>query len=123
MGSLPLRAGHRRPHVREQGVKAIQASNGWVNGAGMVTAAKIIAWINIVVGLLFIGFLIFAVIVGLFSSDADTNTTNFNALMTLFRPVQRFVGTGAPARLPVAGTPSCRVAVVAKLRGHAGVSQ
>lgn len=64
--------------------KAIQASNGWVNGAGMVTAAKIIAWINIVVGLLFIGFLIFAVIVGLFSSNADTNTTNFNALMTLF---------------------------------------
>ena len=32
------------------------ASNGWVNGSGMVTAAKIIAWINIAVGILVTGF-------------------------------------------------------------------
>ncbi|HNL52322.1 MAG TPA: hypothetical protein PKL68_10240, partial [Actinomycetota bacterium] len=33
--------------------KAIAASNGWLDGAGMVTAARVIAWINIAIGILF----------------------------------------------------------------------
>ncbi|MGV1035541.1 MAG: hypothetical protein ACOYD0_00780 [Candidatus Nanopelagicales bacterium] len=36
-----------------KGGKEIAASNGWQTGAGFVTAAKIIAWINIVVFILF----------------------------------------------------------------------
>lgn len=59
--------------------KAIVASNGWVNGSGMVTAAKIIAWINIAVGILVAGFLVVALIAGLASSSVDTN--NVNALL------------------------------------------
>ena len=42
--------------------RAIAASNGWVEGSGMVLAAKIIAWINIVVGALFFGVLIFGLV-------------------------------------------------------------
>lgn len=59
--------------------KAIVASNGWVNGSGMVTAAKIIAWINIAVGILVAGFLVVALIAGLASTSVDTN--NVNALI------------------------------------------
>ncbi|MEZ5186983.1 MAG: hypothetical protein R2720_14670 [Candidatus Nanopelagicales bacterium] len=62
--------------------RAIAGSNGWVSGSGMVTAAKIIAWINIVIGLLFFVFLIIALIAGAFSTSVDTN--NFNALISLF---------------------------------------
>ncbi|MCU0278093.1 MAG: CD225/dispanin family protein [Candidatus Nanopelagicales bacterium] len=63
--------------------RAIAASNGWLDGAGMVTAAKIISWINIAIGLLFIVFMVFALIVGAFSSGVSEPTDNFNAVMQL----------------------------------------
>ena len=63
--------------------KAIAASNGWINGSGMVTAAKIIAWINIAVGILFFGFLVVALIAGLFSSST-VDSTNVDALLSIF---------------------------------------
>ena len=48
--------------------KEITNSNGWVTGGGMVLAAKIISWINIVIyglfTLFFIGMFLFALIVG-----------------------------------------------------------
>ena len=68
--------------------KEIAASNGWLDGAGMVTAAKVIAWINIAIGILFIGFLIVAVIVGAFSTelptDLPTDASDFDALLRVF---------------------------------------
>lgn len=68
--------------------KAIVASNGWVNGSGMVTAAKIIAWINIAFGILMIGFVIILVIVGALNSDLPsdlpTDPADFDALLGLF---------------------------------------
>lgn len=63
---------------------AIEASNGWLDGAGMVTAAKIIAWINI--GVYIIG-LIFFVIIMIFASSSSVTTdfpSSTDALM-LFR--------------------------------------
>lgn len=42
--------------------RAIAASNGWVEGSGMVLAAKIIAWINIVLSALFFGLLFFGLL-------------------------------------------------------------
>ena len=45
--------------------KEIAASNGWITGAGMVTASKIVAWINIglYAALTAIGFLVFLIAV------------------------------------------------------------
>ncbi len=63
--------------------KAIAASNGWIEGAGMVTAAKIIAWLNIALGLVFFVFLIIALIAGAFSTGVSDPTDNFNAVMQL----------------------------------------
>ncbi len=63
--------------------RAIAVSNGWLEGAGMVTAARIIAWINIVIGILFIGFFIVAIIVGAFSADLPSDTSNLDALLSL----------------------------------------
>jgi hypothetical protein len=48
-----------------------------------VTAAKIIAWINIAVGILFFGFLVVALIAGLFSSST-VDSTNVDALLSIF---------------------------------------
>ena len=53
---------------------AIQASNGWVDGSGMVTAAKIIAWLNIVLSILFIGFLIVVTIFAANTTPTDLPT-------------------------------------------------
>ncbi|TXH31819.1 MAG: hypothetical protein E6Q91_02420 [Actinobacteria bacterium] len=72
--------------------KAIAASNGWLDGAGMVTAARVIAWINIAIGILFVGFLIVAVIIGAFSTELPTDlptglptdASDFDALMRVF---------------------------------------
>jgi hypothetical protein len=62
---------------------AIDASNGWLDGAGMVTAAKIIAWINIAVTILgTIAFILFFVILGAASTTVDTPSTG-NAIMSL----------------------------------------
>ena len=48
--------------------KEITASNGWVTGGGLVLAAKIISWINIVIyvliGLFFVGMFLFALLLG-----------------------------------------------------------
>ncbi len=72
--------------------KAIAASNGWVEGSGMVTAARIIAWINIAFGILFIGFFIVAVIIGAFTTELPTDlpsdlpsfTSDVDAFLGLF---------------------------------------
>lgn len=59
---------------------AIEASNGWLDGQGMVTAAKIIAWINIVFAVLgTIFFIIFFLFVG--SASIEQSTTD--AMITL----------------------------------------
>lgn len=49
---------------------AIAASNGYLDGAGMVTAAKVISWLNIVVTVL--GLVLFLVIVVFFSAASTT---------------------------------------------------
>ena len=48
--------------------RAIDASGGWLEGSGMVTAARIISWINIVIGGLALVFLVVVMIVGAASS-------------------------------------------------------
>ncbi len=48
----------------------IAASNGYLDGGGMVTAAKVIAWLNIIVTVL--GTLLFIVIVVFFSAASTT---------------------------------------------------
>jgi len=63
--------------------KSIAASQGMLEGSGMVTAAKIIAWINIALSILFFGFFIVALIVGAFSTSVPTDTSDFGALMHL----------------------------------------
>ena len=58
----------------------------------MVTAARVIAWINIAIGILFVGFLIVAVIIGAFSTELPTDlptglptdASDFDALMRVF---------------------------------------
>lgn len=51
---------------------AIAASNGWLDGEGMVTAAKVISWINIVVSVLgVILFIVFALVVGAASTNVE----------------------------------------------------
>ena len=62
---------------------AIAASNGWVEGSGMVTAAKVIAWLNIALVILFVGFIIVIVIIGAFSTESTTDPTNFDAVLSL----------------------------------------
>lgn len=67
--------------------KAIAASNGWLDGSGMVTAARIIAWINIAFGILMIGFFIVALIIGAFSTELPTDLptpSDFDALLGRF---------------------------------------
>ena len=62
---------------------AIEASNGWIDGGGMVTAAKIISWINIIVTVLgTILFIIFALILGATSTTLDVPSTG-EAIMSL----------------------------------------
>jgi formate hydrogenlyase subunit 4 len=51
---------------------AISASNGWLDGGGMVTAAKIIAWANIVLTIL--GVILF-IVIAVFA--ANTTPTDF----------------------------------------------
>jgi len=62
--------------------RSIAASQGMLDGSGMVTAARIIAWINIALSILFFGFFIVALIVGAFSTTVPSET-DFGALMTL----------------------------------------
>ncbi|NQU36571.1 MAG: hypothetical protein HQ526_03125 [Actinobacteria bacterium] len=51
--------------------KEIAASNGWQTGDGLVTGAKVAAWINIAVSLLFI--LIYGLIIILAIASGSTN--------------------------------------------------
>lgn len=53
---------------------AIAASNGWLDGSGMVTAAKIIAWLNIVLMVLFGVFLVIVTIFAANSTPSDFPT-------------------------------------------------
>jgi len=64
--------------------RAIAGSNGWLAGEGMVTAARIIAWLNIGLTTLFLGFLIVMMIFAAVSSDVNPNPTNFDAVASLF---------------------------------------
>lgn len=61
--------------------RAIAASNGWLDGSGMVTAAKIIAWLNIVLSILFA---VFLVIVTIFA--ANTTPTDLPSDFPSFGP-------------------------------------
>lgn len=62
---------------------AINASGGWVNGDGLVTAAKVIAWVNIVVfGL---GGLLFALLVVIAAMTADTGGLDVTEALQLLR--------------------------------------
>jgi hypothetical protein len=63
--------------------KVIAASNGWVNGSGMVTWAKIIAWVNIAVGILVFGLLIVALLAGFFTT-ASVDTSTLDAMVLAF---------------------------------------
>ena len=63
--------------------KSIDASQGMLEGSGMVTAARILAWTNIALSILFFGFFIVALIVGAFSTTVPTETSDFGALMHL----------------------------------------
>jgi preprotein translocase subunit SecG len=64
--------------------RTIEASNGWVEGSGMVTAAKIIAWINIILGILGLVFFVIALIVAAANTDTTTFTDTTDAVMALF---------------------------------------
>lgn len=64
--------------------RAIAASNGWLTGSGMVTAARIIAWINIGFGVLMIGLIIIAIIIGAFSAPLEPYSTGVDALLRPF---------------------------------------
>lgn len=63
--------------------RAIAVSNGWLTGAGMVTAARIIAWLNIASGVLMIGFIILAIIMGASSGPVEPYSTGVDALLRL----------------------------------------
>ncbi len=63
--------------------RAIAVSNGWLTGTGMVSAARIIAWINIAVGILMIGLIILAIIIGAFSTPFEPYSTGVDALLRL----------------------------------------
>ena len=54
-----MRAVAQRSRVRAP-LREIDGSNGWVTGEGMVTAAKVISWINIILSLL--GLALFVVV-------------------------------------------------------------
>jgi hypothetical protein len=60
---------------------AIAASNGWLEGSGMVTAAKIIAWVNIVFAILGTVFFVILTIIAA-NSTTDLPSTG-NAVMAL----------------------------------------
>lgn len=62
--------------------KSIAASNGWVDGSGMVTWSKIIAWVNIAVSILVFVFLIVALIAGFAFTSVDSNSVD--AVLSLF---------------------------------------
>jgi hypothetical protein len=50
--------------VSKSATREIEASNGWVGGGGLVTAAKVIAWINIGLFIVaIVGLLIFFVMI------------------------------------------------------------
>lgn len=55
---------------------AITASGGWLEGSGMVTAAKIIAWVNIVFAVLTTIFIIVVTIIAANSSQTDFSSGN-----------------------------------------------
>lgn len=65
--------------------KKIEASNGWVTGEGLVTAAKIIAWINIAVWVLGGIFFLIVMVIGIANSEITYNDAPLdfdnNALM------------------------------------------
>ncbi len=64
--------------------KVVEASNGWVEGSGMITAAKIIAWLNIIGGVLGLVFFIIVMVVAAASTDTTTFTDTTDAVMALF---------------------------------------
>lgn len=52
--------------------RAIEASGGWITGEGMVTAAKVISWINIALCLVvLVGFVIFLLVLVATSSTTS----------------------------------------------------
>lgn len=60
--------------VASSAKKEIEQSNGWTTGSGLVTATKILAWINIAVVLVSIVVLIVALAIGAFAySDPSFN--------------------------------------------------
>lgn len=62
---------------------AIDASGGWVTGDGLVTASKVISWVNIIVfGL---GGLLFAIFIVVAAMTADTGGLDMTEALTLFR--------------------------------------
>ena len=52
--------------------RAIEASNGWVTGDGMVTAAKVISWINIAVTLVIAVIFVIILVVAAVSTSTST---------------------------------------------------
>ena len=52
--------------------RAIAASNGWVTGEGMATAAKVISWINI--ALVLVGLLAFVVVLVVLAATSSSTT-------------------------------------------------
>lgn len=68
--------------------KKIAASNGWETGEGLVTAAKIIAWINIAFAIAGLIFFVLVMVLGIANSEVTYNDSlNFdnNALLFLGR--------------------------------------
>jgi hypothetical protein len=59
----------------------IDASNGALDGEGLVTAAKIVAWIHIGILLLILAIVIVAIIVGAATSDTSTSLSSVRALV------------------------------------------
>ncbi|MEO6822484.1 MAG: DUF4190 domain-containing protein [Candidatus Nanopelagicales bacterium] len=52
--------------------RAIAASNGWVTGEGMATAAKVISWINI--ALVLVGLIAFVVVLVVLAATSSSTT-------------------------------------------------
>lgn len=65
---------------------AIAASNGWIEGSGLVTAAKIIAWLNIVLAIL--GTILF-IIIAIFA--ANSTPSDFPSDFPSFGPTEAIV--------------------------------
>jgi hypothetical protein len=53
--------------------RTIEASNGWVTGDGMVTAARVIAWINIGLTLVALAFVVVVLIAAAVSSSGSVS--------------------------------------------------